>query len=85
MAKHDTDPVLRQLIRAVNESDADDDKGPFARLLSSLWRLEHRRHLVELLRRGARADRWLDAVGQGSADEPIAPAVFWSARLVEHW
>jgi len=36
MAKHDTDPVLRQLIRAVNESDADDDKGPFARLLSSL-------------------------------------------------
>jgi hypothetical protein len=64
MAKHDTDPVLEQLVRAVNESGqarvpvtvsahgtvlsveavdgwavgasaaaADDDKGPFARLL----------------------------------------------------
>jgi hypothetical protein len=54
MAKHGTDPVLHELVRAVNESAqarvpvtvsvhgtagtaaaGDDDKGPFARLLST--------------------------------------------------
>jgi hypothetical protein len=37
MARHDVDPVLRQLIPAINESgqatDAADDRGPFERLL----------------------------------------------------
>ena len=41
MAKHDADPVLRQLVRAVDgwtlqAGDAtEEDKGPFARLLGT--------------------------------------------------
>jgi len=39
MAKHDIDPVLQQLVRAILRAHADvdaaEDKGPFARLLGT--------------------------------------------------